>query len=294
MALAPELKIIAPWKDPSLRADQPRGGHRVRQAHRHPHRRSPRRRSTRATATSGTSRHEGRGPGRPRQRAQGRPVGHVRAGRPRPPTKPEYVDSRLQGRRARGRERQEAAPATNSSPGSTRSAAGTASARSDLVENRLVGIKSRGAYETPGGTILYEAHRALESITLDRETLHYKQQVALKYADMVYYGQWFCPLREALDAFVDSTQKQRHRHGAVQALQGPGHRRRVTSPKQPLQRQAGELHHGQRIHAHRRHRLHQALRPADAQDEADRSKGSFNTESGSLGVVAVVGHSCPA
>ena len=77
----------------------------------------------------------------------------------------------------------------------------------DLVENRLVGIKSRGAYETPGGTILFEAHRALESITLDRETMHYKQQVALKYAQMVYYGQWFCPLREALDAFVARTQR---------------------------------------------------------------------------------------
>ncbi len=77
----------------------------------------------------------------------------------------------------------------------------------DLVENRLVGIKSRGAYETPGGTILYEAHRALESVTLDAQTLHYKQQVALKYAEMVYYGQWFCPLRHALDAFVQSTQR---------------------------------------------------------------------------------------
>ena len=78
----------------------------------------------------------------------------------------------------------------------------------DMVENRLVGIKSRGVYETPGGTILYEAHRALESITLDRETLHYKDLVAQKYADMVYFGQWFTPLREALDAFVESTQSR--------------------------------------------------------------------------------------
>ncbi len=77
----------------------------------------------------------------------------------------------------------------------------------DLVENRLVGIKSRGVYETPGGTILMTAHSCLESLTLDRETLHYKQQIALKYADLVYYGQWFSPLREALDAFVDVTQR---------------------------------------------------------------------------------------
>jgi len=78
----------------------------------------------------------------------------------------------------------------------------------DLVENRLVGIKSRGVYETPGGTILFEAHRALESVTLDRETLHYKQQVALKYAEIVYYGQWYSPLREAIDAFVAKTQQR--------------------------------------------------------------------------------------
>ena len=79
--------------------------------------------------------------------------------------------------------------------------------QADIVENRLIGIKSRGVYETPGGTILVEAHKALETLTLDRETLHYKQQVALKYAEMVYYGQWFCQLRHALDAFVDVTQQ---------------------------------------------------------------------------------------
>ncbi len=83
----------------------------------------------------------------------------------------------------------------------------------DLVENRLVGIKSRGVYETPGGTILVTAHNALESLTLDRETMHYKQQLALKYAELVYYGLWFSQLREALDAFVDVT--QRHITGEV-------------------------------------------------------------------------------
>jgi argininosuccinate synthase len=78
--------------------------------------------------------------------------------------------------------------------------------RADLVENRLVGMKSHGVYETPGGTILVEAHQALEQLCLDRETLHYKQQIALKYADLVYNGQWFTPLREAMDAFVQVTQ----------------------------------------------------------------------------------------
>jgi argininosuccinate synthase len=77
----------------------------------------------------------------------------------------------------------------------------------DMVENRLVGIKSRGVYETPGGSLLYAAHRELERLVLDRETLHYKEQVSLKYADMVYNGQWFCKLRESLDAFVNTTQE---------------------------------------------------------------------------------------
>lgn len=77
----------------------------------------------------------------------------------------------------------------------------------DIVENRLVGMKSRGVYETPGGTILYYAHEVLETLCLDKETQHYKQQVALKFADIVYNGQWFTPLREALSAFVDETQK---------------------------------------------------------------------------------------
>jgi argininosuccinate synthase len=80
--------------------------------------------------------------------------------------------------------------------------------RMDIVENRLVGIKSRGAYETPGGTLLVNAHRELESLALDRETAHYQQMLALRYAEMVYYGMWFTPLRESLDAFFTSSQKR--------------------------------------------------------------------------------------
>lgn len=77
----------------------------------------------------------------------------------------------------------------------------------DMVENRLVGMKSRGVYETPGGTILYKAHADLEEITIDKETQHFKQQVALKLADILYNGQWYTPLTKALLAFVDETQK---------------------------------------------------------------------------------------
>jgi len=80
--------------------------------------------------------------------------------------------------------------------------------RVDIVENRLVGIKSRGVYETPGGTILMLAHKDLESITLERDTAHYKEGVAIKYAELIYYGQWFSPLKESLDKFIDETQKR--------------------------------------------------------------------------------------
>jgi argininosuccinate synthase len=79
--------------------------------------------------------------------------------------------------------------------------------RIDMVENRVVGMKSRGIYETPGGTVLAFAHRELEQLTLDRETYHFKEAIALKYAELIYYGLWFCPLREAIDAFVERTQQ---------------------------------------------------------------------------------------
>jgi len=80
--------------------------------------------------------------------------------------------------------------------------------RIDLVENRLVGIKSRGAYETPGGTLLVTSHRELEALTLDRETAHFQQMLALRYAELVYYGAWFTELRESLDAFFTRAQQR--------------------------------------------------------------------------------------
>jgi argininosuccinate synthase len=93
--------------------------------------------------------------------------------------------------------------------------------RIDLVENRFVGMKSRGCYETPGGTILLFAHRELESLCLDRATMHYKQKIALDYADLVYDGKWFTPLRESLDAFVSAT--QRYVTGEVKVKLYKGH-----------------------------------------------------------------------
>ena len=79
--------------------------------------------------------------------------------------------------------------------------------RVDIVENRLVGMKSRGVYETPAGTVIFRAHQALESICLDKYTMHYKDFVAVKYAELVYNGMWFMQLRQALDAFVQQTQQ---------------------------------------------------------------------------------------
>jgi argininosuccinate synthase len=99
-----------------------------------------------------------------------------------------------------------------------------------LVENRLVGMKSRGVYETPGGTILYEAHKAMEQICLERDTLHYKQQIALKYADLVYNGQWFHPLREALQSFVDHTNATVTGAARIRLFKGRAQAIAATSP----------------------------------------------------------------
>jgi len=99
-----------------------------------------------------------------------------------------------------------------------------------LVENRLVGMKSRGVYETPGGTILYEAHKALEQLCIERDTLHYKQQIALKYADLVYNGQWFHPLRESLQSFIDHTNATVTGVAKVRLFKGRAQAIAATSP----------------------------------------------------------------
>ncbi|MFT8889358.1 MAG: argininosuccinate synthase [Ethanoligenens sp.] len=100
----------------------------------------------------------------------------------------------------------------------------------DIVENRLVGMKSRGVYETPGGTILYHAHQALETITLDRDTAHYKELVSQKFAELVYDGKWYTPLREALSAFVDETQKTVTGDVKLKLYKGNISNASVTSP----------------------------------------------------------------
>ena len=99
-----------------------------------------------------------------------------------------------------------------------------------LVENRLVGMKSRGVYETPGGTILYEAHKALEQICIERDTYHFKQSVALRYAELVYNGQWFHPLRESLQAFIDFTNATVTGVAKVRLFKGRAYAIGATSP----------------------------------------------------------------
>jgi argininosuccinate synthase len=106
------------------------------------------------------------------------------------------------------------------------------------VENRLVGIKSREIYEAPGAWILHYAHKDIESLVLDRELLHFKETVALKYAELVYYGLWFTPLKKALDAFISSTQKQVTGTAKVKLLKGVAS---VVSRKSPYSLYSKEM-----------------------------------------------------
>ncbi len=106
--------------------------------------------------------------------------------------------------------------------------------RIDLVENRLVGMKSRGIYETPGGTLLYTAHRELESLCLDRDTAHFKEQLALRYAELVYFGKWYHTLREGMQAFITETQKTVTGWVKLKLYKGNAICHRSIQPEQPL------------------------------------------------------------
>ena len=105
----------------------------------------------------------------------------------------------------------------------------------DVVENRLVGMKSRGVYETPGGTILYHAHQVLETLTLDKPTAHKKRELAITFGELVYDGQWFSPLRKALLGLCHRDPAARHRQGAAETVQGQHLQRRGLVSLLPLQ-----------------------------------------------------------
>jgi argininosuccinate synthase len=204
MAIDPKLKIIAPWKDPNFTLTSREAAVDYAKKHKIPIDQSKKKIYSRDRNLWHIS-HEGADLEDPANEPKdnlfviSRPVSKT-------PDKPDYIKvgfdkgipTKLNSKKINGVELIEHLNRLGGKHGI---------GQVDLVENRLVGMKSRGVYETPGGTILVTAHKTLESLTLDRETMHYKQQLALKYAELVYYGQWFSPLREALDAFVNVTQR---------------------------------------------------------------------------------------
>jgi len=228
MALDPSLKIVAPWKDPKFDLTSREAAVDYARKHNIPIEQSKKKIYSRDRNLWHIS-HEGAELEDPANEPLDRlfvisnPVGKA-------PNKAEYVQIgfeegipvKLDGRRMDGVRLIEQLNAIGGKHGI---------GQADLVENRLVGIKSRGVYETPGGTILMAAHDWLEALTLDRETLHYKQQVALKYAEMVYYGLWFTQLREALDAFVNITQRNVTGSVRVKLYKGRCTMAGVTSPR---------------------------------------------------------------
>ncbi len=204
MALGPELKIIAPWKDTSFELTSREAAIDYARKHKIPIEQSKRKIYSRDRNLWHIS-HEGADLEDPWNEPKdnlyvmSRPVEKA-------PNKAEYIEIGFEKgvpTRLNGRKVSAVKMLTELNTLGGKHAVGQV----DLVENRLVGMKSRGVYETPGGTILYKAHNALEMLCLDKDTLHYKQQVALRYADLVYNGKWFTPLRESLDAFFETTQQ---------------------------------------------------------------------------------------
>ena len=148
----------------------------------------------------------------------------------------------------------------------------------DIVENRVVGMKSRGVYETPGGTILMEAHKQLEELVLDRATMEFKKEVGNKLAQVVYEGKWFTPLCDALIGLHEVHRGVHDRRGEAPPLQGQHHQGRDHLPVQPLQRVPRVLHDRRPLRPPRRGRVHHPLRPpaegprAEAYGDKDRDK----------------------
>lgn len=223
MALAPDLKIIAPWKDPSFELTSREAAVDYAAKKGVPIAQSKKKIYSRDRNLWHCS-HEGAEIEHPDQKVSDE-VWLMTAPMAQTPDKPETVTVRFEhgnpvavnGKTLSGEHLIE----TLNTIGGKH-----AVGQIVMVENRLVGMKSRGAYETPGGTILYEAHKALEQLAIERDTLHFKQQVALRYAELTYYGQWFHPLRDALQAFIDHTQQVVSGEATVELFKG---RARVVS-----------------------------------------------------------------
>jgi argininosuccinate synthase len=228
MALDPALKIIAPWKDPNFKLTSREAAVDYAKKHKIPVEQSKKKIYSRDRNLWHIS-HEGADLEDPANEPKdnlfvmSRPVSKT-------PDKADYVEIgfeegipvKLNGRKMDG---VKLIQTLNTIGGKH------AIGQVDLVENRLVGIKSRGVYETPGGTILVTAHKAMESITLDNQTMHYKQQVALKYAELVYNGLWFTTLRRGLDEFVNVTQRNVTGSVKLKLFKGRCIQAGVKSPK---------------------------------------------------------------
>ena len=227
MALDPSLKIIAPWKDPSFELTSREAAVDYAKARNIPIEQSKKKIYSRDRNLWHIS-HEGADLEDPANEPQdhlftiSNPISKT-------PNRPAYVEVgfeqgvpvRLNGKKVAAVKMIEELNRIGGKHGV---------GQADLVENRLVGMKSRGVYETPGGTILVTAHRALEMLCLDRETSHYKAQVALQYADMIYNGRWFTPLRQALDAFFETTQQKVTGNVRLKLFKGNCTLAGVTSP----------------------------------------------------------------
>src|SRR3954471_2287909 len=203
MALDPKLKIIAPWKDPSFELRDRESAIEYAQKHNIPIPVSKKKIYSQDRNLWHIS-HEGAEIEHPEKEPNWQKCLTMTVPPERAPDQSEVVEVEFQGGNpvaVNGKKLPPGELIVELNKIGGRHGVGVAL----LVENRLVGMKSRGVYETPGGTILYEAHKALEQLCVERDTLHYKQQVALKYAELVYNGQWFHPLREALQSFIDHT-----------------------------------------------------------------------------------------
>lgn len=204
-ALNPKLKIIAPWKDPSFELTDRESAIDYAKQHKIPIDQSKKKIYSRDRNLWHIS-HEGAEIEDPANEPNFKNCLVMSVPVEKAPNKPEYVELEfkngnpisLNGKKLTGEKMIEQ---LNTIGG--KHAVGQVT----LVENRLVGMKSRGVYETPGGSILYEAHKALEQLCYERDLYHYKEQMALRYAELVYYGQWFHPLREAMQSFFDHANK---------------------------------------------------------------------------------------
>ena len=266
-ALEPDIRVIAPWRLWDLNSRTKLIAYAEQQEDPDPG--DARRSRTAPTATCCTSATKAAS-SKIRGASRTRTCSCSPCRRRRRPTRPEYVEIDFEaGDPVRGERR---APVAGGAAGAAerRSAARHGIGRVDLVENRYVGMKSRGVYETPGGTILHVAHRAVESLTLDREVLHLRDSLIPRYAEMVYYGYWFAPERQHAADRHRRSAAHGHRHRAPQALQGQRHRRRPQVAALALPARHRDLRGRLGLPAGRRGGLHPAQRAAPEDPRASR------------------------